>query len=167
MPPTLLAGLLGVGFGALVLVLMLALPADLFGRVPTLSSELHAESGQVAVVDGQTLRLRDTTIRLAGILAPPRGQSCRDDRGGAYDCGAAASAALAVILRGRLIACTLSGRDAAGFPQALCEAGGAEVNRALVAGGWARALTTASFGPEEQTARKARRGLWQSEASGF
>eukprot|EP01035_Chromulina_nebulosa_P055109 gene55109-75519_t len=78
-PPTLLAGLLGVGFGALVM--MLALPADLFGRVPVLSGELHAESGQVAVVDGQTLRLHETTVRLAGVLAPPRGQGCRDGAG--------------------------------------------------------------------------------------
>ncbi len=154
-----------MGFGAVVM--MLALPADLFGRVPALSGELHAESGQVAVVDGQTLRLRDTTIRLAGIHAPPRGQTCRDDRGAAYDCGGAASAALAGLVRGRLITCTLNGRDEAGFAQALCEAGGTEVNRALVAGGWARAVPPASFASEEEQARKLRRGLWQSEAAGF
>jgi endonuclease YncB( thermonuclease family) len=157
--------LLGVGFGAVVM--MLALPANLFGRAPVLSGELHAESSQVAVVDGQTLRLREITIRLAGILAPPRGLACRDPAGSAYDCGAAASAALASLLRGRLIACMLNGRDEAGFPQALCEAGGTEINRALVEGGWARAVAAASFGNEEQAARMARRGLWRGEAAGF
>jgi endonuclease YncB( thermonuclease family) len=164
-PPTLLAGLLGVGFGAVVM--MLALPADLFGRVPALAGELHAESGQVAVVDGQTLRVRETTIRLQGVLAPPRGQGCRDADGTGYDCGAASSAALAALVRGRLIACTLNGRDEAGFPQALCEAGGADVNRALVAGGWARAVANAAFGAEELAARTARRGLWRGETPGF
>lgn len=159
MPPTLLAGLLGVGFGAVVM--MLALPADLFGRVPVLTGEMHAESGQVAVVDGQTLRLRETVIRLQGVAAPPRGQGCRDAAGAGYDCGAAASAALAGLVRGRTVSCQLNGRDENGFPQARCEAGGAEVNRALVAGGWARAVTPAGFTAEESAARGAKLGLWR------
>ena len=37
---------------------------------------MTADASQVAVVDGDTLRLRDTVIRLRGVAAPPRGTGC-------------------------------------------------------------------------------------------
>lgn len=161
---TVAAGLIGaIGGAALVLI---ALPAELFGRVPLPSGMLTADAPQIAVVDGDTLRVRDTVLRLQGISAPRRGQACQRGDGTGYDCGAAASEALAALVRGHLIACRLNGRDTSGRPLALCESGGRDVNRAMVAGGWARAQVDApAFGDDETEARARRVGLWQGRGT--
>jgi endonuclease YncB( thermonuclease family) len=156
---TLVAGIFGaIGGAALVLI---ALPADLFGRVPTPSGVVTADAQHVAVVDGDTLRLREMVIRLQGISAPGRGIICGDGS----DCGAAAAEALASMVRDRTVSCTLGGRDPSGFPQALCEAGGVQLNRALVSAGFAHARTdTVAFNAEETAARDNHRGLWRGGA---
>jgi endonuclease YncB( thermonuclease family) len=159
--PTLLAGLLGAGAGAAVM--MFSLPAALFGRVPQPSGTLSADAPQVAVVDGETLRLRDTVVHLQGVAAPSRGQACRAPDGTGYDCGAASTEALAALVRGHAVACRLSGRDHAGFPEGRCDAAGSDVNRALVATGWARARPDMPDLAGDETAAQAQHlGLWRT-----
>ncbi len=151
------AGLLGaLGGAALVLF---ALPSDLFGRVPTPSGLLSADPQHVAVIDGETLRLRETVIHLEGIRTPPRGQLCEP----ATDCGAAATNALATLVRDRTVACTLNGRDGTGYTKAMCSAGGEQINRALIVGGFAHASEdSGSLAADEAAARAGRRGLWRT-----
>jgi len=167
----LVAGLLGTA--AVGALLLLVLPAELFGRAPALTGTVLAAAGHVAVVDGQTLRLGEVVVRLQGIAAPPRGTSCLKPDNSRFDCGAAASEALARLLHGRSVTCKLYGRDTAGFPQGLCEAEGRDVNRDIVAAGWARArsespgFAAASFGDAEVQARTAHRGLWQGGEASF
>lgn len=161
---TVVAGLVGAGIGALVV--LLALPSDLFGRVPSPSGSIRADAADVAVIDGDTLRLHETIMRLQGVAAPPRGFSCQKANGAAFDCGAAAVAALADLVRGRTIICRIAGRDSAGFPQAMCEAGDTNINRRLVADGWAKARADMpTFSTEESRARSDQRGLWRGGAS--
>jgi len=156
---TLAAGVCGALLGAFVV--LLALPSDLFGRVPAPSGTLSAEPASLAVVDGDTLRVRETVVRLQGVEAPPRGRMCQRPNGTGFDCGAAAAAALADLVRGRRVVCQLAGRDNAGYPQAQCIAGETDLNRQLVADGWARARADApAFGAEEARAKAELRGLW-------
>ncbi len=163
MPRAVLAGLFGAIAGAGVV--LLALPSDLFGRVPPVTGTLSAANPQVAVVDGETLLLHETVIRLQGIAAPSRGQSCHGADGAATDCGAASTNALAALVRGHDVACRLNGRDHEGFPQGMCEADGTELNRALVASGWARARQeNSAFIADENLARANRAGLWHTNA---
>ena len=166
-----MAGLFGTtAVGAL---LILVLPADLFGRAPALTGTVAASAAQVAVVDGQTLRIGETVVRLQGVAAPPRGTTCLKADNSRFDCGAAASEALARLLRDQSVTCKLYGRDPAGFAQGLCDAEGRDVNRGIVAAGWARAradspgFAAASFGDEESRARAAHRGLWQGGDASF
>jgi endonuclease YncB( thermonuclease family) len=167
----LLAGLVGVA--VLGTALMLVLPAELFGRAPAMTGRVAVPAGQVAVVDGQTLRLGESVVRLQGVAAPPRGTPCLRPDNSRFDCGATATDALARLLRGLAVSCRLYGRDAAGFLQGLCEAEGRDVNRGMVASGWARArsetpaFAAASFAEEESEARAAHRGLWQGGAASF
>ncbi len=157
--PTLLVGVIGAGLVAGMV--LLSGPRALFGRVPADDGGVRAEAQQVAVVDGATLRLADYVVRLRGVTAPARGQPCRRTDGQGFDCAAAAAEALAGLVRDRTVACRLRGRDEAGFPQAVCEAGGAELNRAVVATGWARADgDIPELQEAESTARAAGRGLW-------
>jgi endonuclease YncB( thermonuclease family) len=133
--------------------------------VPVPSGTLTADATQVAVVDGDTLRLRDTVIRLEGITAPARGRTCRTAADVGVDCGAAATQALAGLVRDRTVSCHLEGRDSAGFLQAQCEAGGTALNEALVAAGFARARPDApALSAEENIARSQHRGLWREAA---
>jgi endonuclease YncB( thermonuclease family) len=138
-------------------------PAALFGRVPRLSGQLDADAPLVAVVDGQTLRLRENVVRLGGVVAPLRGQQCSAVDGSRFDCGAAASEALATLVRGHSVECRLDGRDEAGFPQGYCEAAGVSLNRSVVAAGWARADSrTPELANEEAAARARHLGIWRA-----
>ena len=161
---TVVAGVIGAMFGAFVV--LLGLPSDLFGRVPSPSGNVTSEASGVAVVDGDTLRLRDAVIRLQGVEAPPRGRVCRRADGAQFDCGAAAVAALADLVRGRTVICHMAGRDGAGFTQGRCEAGETDLNRRLVSEGWARARADVpAFSEEEARARSEQRGLWRAGAA--
>ncbi len=158
---TVAVGLVGAFVGALVV--LLAAPSDLFGRVPSPSGILTADPYHLAVVDGETLRLGETVVHLQGVEAPPRGRMCQRPTGASFDCGSAAAGALADMVRDRRVVCHLTGRDATGYPQAQCQAGETELNRRLVADGWARARAEMpAFTHEESEARTAARGLWRS-----
>lgn len=161
---TVLVGLAGAGLGAVVLLAGRPpeLPADVFARVPA-AGQVTAGPQQVAVVDGGTLRLADTVVRLQGVTAPSRGRLCPDGLGGGYDCGAAASAALASLVHDRRVDCRLDGHDRSGLPQGMCEAAGTDLGQALVATGWARA-DAAGLREAEAGARAARIGLWHNGA---
>lgn len=168
MPRTVLAGLVGAMMGAGVV--MMSMPGALFGRVPALTGVISGEPADVAVIDGQTLRMHDAVIRLLGISAPPRGLRC-EEAAADYDCGAAASAALAGLVRGHPVTCHLNGRDARGFALGRCESMGVDLNQALVQAGWARARADAAagamppaFAVAEQQARSGGRGLWRDGA---
>jgi endonuclease YncB( thermonuclease family) len=162
MRPALLAGLAGATLAATAL--LIASPLGLFGLVPPLIGTLRAAPEQVAVVDGETLLLHRTVVRLLGITAPPRGRNCGGANTAAHtDCGGASAAALADLVRGRNVSCQLNGRDPEGLAQGTCEAAGTQLNRALVVSGWARASDISSdFWIDEAQARSANRGLWSS-----
>lgn len=140
------------------------LPPDLMGSAPR-QQDWSAPAAEVRVVDGDTLRLGDRTVRLAHIDAPERGQSCNDAAGRWFDCGAAAAEALSRLVNGRSVVCLVSGHDRFGRGLGACNAGGVELNAGLVAAGWALAASTdPAIQALEAEARRAARGLW---AGGF
>ena len=75
------------------------------------------------------------------------------------DCGSAAANALAALVRGRAVDCTIHGHDGQGRPVGDCAAAGKPLSVALVQDGWARAEAAALREPEA-TARAAGRGVW-------
>ena len=156
---TVMAGLVGALIGAGVV--LLSAPSELFGRASSPYGQVAATSSTLAIVDGQTLWLNGTLVRLQGVEAPPRGRFCRNTQNELFDCGAAAVSALSDLAHGRGISCQLSGRDASGFPQGLCQAGDVDLNRGIVAAGWAHASTDIdALKIAEIDARTAKRGIW-------
>ncbi len=155
-----LALLLGVALIAAAGVSLAMLPRREPSAPPPLAAELSARAAQVAVVDGATLRLRDRVVLLQGLDPPPRGMTC-----GAQDCAVAATNALAAMVREAAVACRITGTDRLGRPYAICLASGTELNRAVVAAGWAR---TDEARPElrqaEAAAQGGRLGIWASRA---
>jgi endonuclease YncB( thermonuclease family) len=127
------------------------------------TEELRALPAQVAVVDGGTLRLRDRVVLLRGLRPPPRGIACGPEQGSGQDCAAAATNALAAMVRDAAVACRVTGTDALGRPTAICLAGGTELNRAVVAAGWARVdEAVPELRQAESAARAGHLGVWST-----
>lgn len=113
-------------------------------------------SGRVRVVDGDTLALGSTRIRLADIDAPERTQTCGEPAA-PWPCGAEAEARLAA-LAGANVSCQPEDRDRWGRIVAVCTTGGTDLGAAMVRQGLA--LSTGRYGAIEAEARAAGRGIW-------
>jgi len=112
------------------------------------------------VSDGDSLVVGGTRIRLHGIDTPDLRQRCGRDAG--WACGEAARDRLAELTAGQVVACTPREVDALRRTVAVCTAGGRDLGRALVLGGYAVAFTQYSrdYQAEEAEARAAKRGVW-------
>ena len=122
--------------------------------------------GVASVIDGDTLDIHDTRIRLFGIDAPERRQTCLDEAGALWRCGQAAAVALAEQIGRTAVTCATRDIDRYGRIVAVCHADGTDLNGWMVSQGHARAWARYSldYVSEENAARILRRGLW---AGGF
>ena len=130
----------------------------------TLVQNTTALSGVPRIIDGDTLDLRGTRIRLYGIDAPESAQRCRS-QGRVWDCGQQSTRALVRRTRGRTVACTERDRDRYGRVVAVCRVGDEDLNAGMVSEGWALAYRRYSrqYVRQEQAAKAARRGVWGGE----
>ncbi|MEM6441320.1 MAG: thermonuclease family protein [Pseudomonadota bacterium] len=140
----------------------LAAAAALCAAPATATATATTLEGAAQVVDGDTLRLGAAPVRLEGLDAPERDQTCQDARGHAYPCGEAAAEALRGLIRGRDVRCEIRGADVYGRSLAVCTAAGRDLARDMVLAGWARAGDKLAdrYAAQEAAARTARRGLW-------
>jgi endonuclease YncB( thermonuclease family) len=119
-------------------------------------------TGNATVIDGDSLRLNGTEIRLHGIDAPEYRQICSDAHGDGYACGKEAAAALRAIVRNAEVTCSSWETDRYGRAVSTCHVGEQNVARVMVQRGWAIAYRkhSADYVSEEAEAKKARRGIW-------
>jgi endonuclease YncB( thermonuclease family) len=122
--------------------------------------------GIARVIDGDTIVVNETRVRLEGIDAPEAGQTCKRQWFGSWPCGAAASAALAQMMEGRTVSCDNRGLDKYGRTLGVCFVEGKDINALLVRQGyaWAFVKYSQSYVKEEAEARAQRIGIWQGEA---
>ena len=116
------------------------------------------------MVDGDTLEIRGERVRLWGIDAVESAQTCLDEVGRPWPCGRRAAFALADFIGQRTVACQVRERDRYGRAVAVCHVGGAEVNRWLVAEGWALAYLQhggSVYLEAQRQAERARKGVWR------
>ena len=125
-------------------------------------SERLVVQGQARAVDGDTIDVEGTRIRLHGIDAPETRQNCTAADGSAWACGRYAAAVLAAAVADADVACTARGRDRYQRMVATCWVGAVEVGHAMVAQGMALADQRfgRAYGAVEETARTAALGLW-------
>lgn len=123
--------------------------------------------GQARVVDGDTLQVADTRIRLEGIDAPEAAQTCMRADGGEWPCGSIASAELERLVRGRTVSCDATGLDKYGRTLAVCRVDGTDINADMVRRGlaWAFVRYSPRYVGEEALARQAHAGIWQGPAT--
>lgn len=121
-------------------------------------------AGRARVIDGDSLVLGDIEIRLHGIDAPEGRQHCTV-RGQAWACGRAAAETLGMLLANRDVRCAWEETDAHGRALATCHRGEIDINAMMVEVGMALAYRHYSlrYASEEDAARAARRGVWDSD----
>jgi endonuclease YncB( thermonuclease family) len=120
-------------------------------------------AGTAQVIDGDTISLASARIRLWGIDAPERDQTCHGKNGGNYECGRDSAAVLLELTRGRRVECTQRDTDRYGGVVAVCRTESGELNAAMVRRGWAVDFTKYSGGryqSDEQQARREGLGIW-------
>ena len=121
-------------------------------------------AGSARIIDGDTLEVRGSRIRLHGIDAPESAQQCRTG-GQVWPCGREATRALALRIGSHPVACKEHGRDRYGRVVAVCRVGDKDVNAWMVAEGWAFAYRQYSrrYLAEEMAAKAAKRGVWRGD----
>jgi endonuclease YncB( thermonuclease family) len=120
-------------------------------------------TGQASVIDGDTIEIHGTRVRLYGIDAPEHDQLCSDPRGDRYRCGQVASNALAGFIGRQAVACVEVDRDRYRRTVAVCSVGKVDLADWMVRGGlaidWPR-YSKGDYAPAETEARGKQIGLW-------
>ncbi len=154
--------------GTIRLTVLLSITAILIGWhtiLPTAHTQQSggAIAGYARVIDGDTLDLSGTRIRLHGIDAPESTQTCTTAEQ-VYRCGDRATQALANLVRGQTVLCDPMGTDRyrRTIARRSIETTGQDIESWMVRQGFAVAYTRYSYDyvPDELVARLARRGLW-------
>jgi endonuclease YncB( thermonuclease family) len=130
-----------------------------------LASVAFADSvrGPARVIDGDTLEIGSTIIRLADIDAPELGQKC-DGPKKLSSCGRVAADFLAERIEGQQIECDVVAIDDYGRSIASCIHNGEELSSWMVREGYALAFVRFSdrYAADEQAARAQQAGLWRA-----
>ena len=111
--------------------------------------------------DGDSLMADDTEVRLFGIDAPELDQSCKKD-GQDWSCGSAAADQLSRLVTGKQVRCDSVGKDQHGRTLGRCMVGMTDINRTMVAMGYAVAYRrySSDYVSAEESAKVNKRGLW-------
>lgn len=117
-------------------------------------------TGQVRVVDGDSLAIGERRLRLKGIDAPELEQRCRRD-GLAYSCGLEAVSHLRGLIAGSQVTCLGEGIDRYGRDLVRCSANSRDLNQAMVRAG--HAVAYGDYLQDETAARSEQVGLWAGE----
>lgn len=127
---------------------------------------LYAEdelSGHAHIIDGDTLKIGETHIRLYGIDAPEMQQECYSEYSD-IKCGEIASRVLYSLVRGQIITCSSIGdKDEYGRIIGKCHnEKGIDISQEMVNRGYALAYQKYSldYVDEEEIARKNNYGIW-------
>jgi endonuclease YncB( thermonuclease family) len=114
------------------------------------------------IIDGDTVQISATKIRLQGIDAPETDQLCLDRNGKRWTCGIEARDQLIQKAGSKIWTCRTNSIDRYGRSLATCDVDGSDINRWLVREGWAMSYVRYShvYDADERAARQAQVGLW-------
>lgn len=141
----------------LLVSILVACPANALSNSPTAPL-----TGVPRIVDGDTVEIAGTKIRLEGIDAPETDQLCLNAHGQRWACGIEARDQLVRHAGGRAWTCKEKEKDRYGRTVATCFVGAEDIDRWMVREGWALAFLRYSrlYEAEEAAARAAHAGLW-------
>jgi endonuclease YncB( thermonuclease family) len=161
---------------AIAVAVALAVPAAIWGGTVARTPDTTVVSagaalqgaprvdGVARVIDGDTLEIGNTRIRLEGIDAPEGDQACARAGGGTWPCGPAASSELQRLIGRASLRCEGRGLDKYGRLLAICFNGATDINAEMVKRGyaWAFVKYSKTYVAEEADARGRSAGVWQA-----
>ncbi len=123
--------------------------------------------GRAFAANGDTLRIAQQTIRLDGVEAPERDQTCARSENRLWRCGEAAHTALTRLVAGRQVRCEPSGKTPDGAVRATCTAGSTDLASTLIEGGHilAESGMMARYRSSQAKAQQAKVGLWSGSST--
>jgi endonuclease YncB( thermonuclease family) len=131
--------------------------------VPSSAGAADNLAGQASVIDGDTLEIHGTRIRLWGIDAPESNQLCRGEDSLQYRCGAKAANDLDGFLARRPVTCIPISLDQYGRTVASCSVDRTDLAEWLVGNGlaidWPQ-YSKGKFDAIQREAEHAGRGMW-------
>jgi endonuclease YncB( thermonuclease family) len=138
------------------------LPAIALVLLPALA-EAADITGVPKIHDGDQVVIGSSRIRLRGIDAPSVDQLCLNTAGERWTCGVAARDELMHHTDKKSWTCHVERTDRRGRNVAKCEVDGEDIQKWLVASGWALAYVrfTHDYEADEKAAREAKAGMWQ------
>ncbi|MCA0044666.1 thermonuclease family protein [Celeribacter litoreus] len=144
-------------------VIWLSLFLALLG--PGASNAAEEISGTASVIDGDTIDIHGSRIRLHAIDAIESRQRCYLPNGVAWRCGADAANALAEKVGRSPVSCLVNDVDRYGRYVAKCYLNGEDLNAWLVEKGWTVSYRRygLDYVEHENRARSNKRGIWASE----
>ena len=131
-----------------------------------LSSAALADNfvGQASVIDGDTLEIHGTRIRLWGIDAPESSQLCRGEDSSQYRCGAQAANDLDTFIARRPVNCVPFSLDPYRRTVATCSVNGVDLGEWLVRNGlaldWPQ-YSKGRYNGAQRDAERTGRGIWK------
>lgn len=119
-------------------------------------------AGAAQVIDGDTLVIGERSIRILGIDALERDQTCHDAAGQTWHCGADARQALATRIARQQVSCHVASQDRYGRDLARCAKGGTYLAEWLARKGWAIPASEEQgrYRAAGREAEASRKGTW-------
>ncbi|MCK1522781.1 thermonuclease family protein [Bradyrhizobium sp. 17] len=125
-------------------------------------------TGRASIIDGDTIEIHGTRVRLWGIDAPEHDQLCRGEDSLQYRCGARAANELDQFIDSRPVTCLPIDIDRYRRTVASCSVGGVDLARWLVSHGhaldWPR-YSKGKYANEQRQAEQTERGIWSGSFS--
>ncbi|MEM6824844.1 MAG: thermonuclease family protein [Pseudomonadota bacterium] len=123
---------------------------------------LAGPEGRIAVIDGDTIEINGVRVRLHGIDAPERDQTCSRGEGVSWDCGAWVTREVRRLFEGRIGQCEARGTDRYGRTIGRCMVEAEDMAAVIVRSGLAEAYLKYSrdYLDAEKAAQVAGRGIF-------
>lgn len=130
------------------------------------TNNLNAKTivGKVKVIDGDSIKINSNKIRLHGIDAPEKKQTCVFKKK-KWQCGKKSMNELKKLINNQIIKCKVNDIDIYNRYVAICSLNKININKIMVKKGWAIAYRYYSndYIVEERYARENKLGIWKGE----
>ncbi|MGF7157727.1 thermonuclease family protein [Bartonella heixiaziensis] len=152
-------------FSILIAATILIITTVYFKQIQTHSQKgvfVSKESikGNATIIDGDSIMISSSMIRLSGIDAPELHQFCGTKKT-RYPCGLDAKKYLERLIANQLVTCHWYKKDKYRRILATCKTKQvSNINATIVHNGWA--VSYHDYPQEEQEARKKKKGIWRS-----
>lgn len=158
--------LLARQLAALALAGVLVFPLITLSGNDTTAMNSPVLTGAARVMDGDSIVLGETRIRLEGIDAPETTQTCGLGTSGQWRCGEGAIKQLIKLIDKQPVVCADLGLDKYRRTLGRCFAGNTNLNAEMVRTGyaWAFVRYSQTYVVQEAEAKAALAGIWQGQA---